>query len=188
MPVIATPNIDMLNSSCMIGCVSIYPTEDQSRGHDSALGTLDFTSGYLELDVGTLCTSQSPYMIDTVVCALLSSAIHASKQSRQTYFAAPPKASTPVSKRGFRTPTILSRSSSISSFKIKISARSSKRESKAKTKEKEREENQSRLPPIARGILHLLGFTFDAIVWLLSLGVKVLTKLVVCLSGDVEKT
>jgi len=192
MTVIVTPVIETSNSSSMTGRVSIHLPGSQSRDHASALATLDLTNGYLELDAGTLYTSRSPYMIDTVICALLSSAVHSSKQSMQTsgltHFAAPPKTPTPVSKRAFRTPTILSRSSSINSFETKISARSSRREPKAKTKEKKREENHSRLPPITRGILHLLGFTFDAIVWLLSLGVKILTKLVVCLSGEVEKT
>jgi len=192
MPVVTGPDIDIFDPSSATGSVSIYLPESENEHRTSALATLDLTNGHLELDTASLFKSRSRYLLDTIVCALLSAAFHSSKQSTRkmglTHFAAPPKTATPVSKRGLRTPTILSRSSSISSFKTKLSARSSKRESKAKAKEKKREEKASRLPPITRGILHLLGFTFDAIVWLLSHGVKVLTKLVVCLSGEVEKS
>ncbi|GAB7346251.1 hypothetical protein MBLNU457_4980t1 [Dothideomycetes sp. NU457] len=192
LSVVPSSDIDIFDSLSATGGVSIYPPESKNKDCTSALATLDLTNGYLELDTASLFSSRSRYMTDTVICTLVSAAFHASKQLMQkvglAHFAAPPKTPTPVSKRGFRTPTILSRSSSVSSFKTKLSARSSKRESKAKAKKKKREENASRLPPITRGILHLLGFTFDAIVWLLSLGVKVLTKLVVCLSGKVEKS
>jgi hypothetical protein len=35
--------------------------------------------------------------------------------------------------------------------------------------------------------LFLLGFSFEAVVWLLGLGVKMLSKVIVCASGIVSK-
>ena len=169
------------------------PTDTTSSSRPPVLASLDLESDTLELDMAAISRLQSPHIIDTIISTLLVVAI--SESSRpinssfgQTYFPAPPKTPTVDSKRSFKTLTILSRSSSSSSTRTKGTPRSTRKEEARAKKQGKREAKESRLPPLTRGVLRLLGFSFDAIVWLLSLGVKTLSKLVICVSGTVEAT
>ena len=132
---------------------------------------LDLSTETLEVDVASFRRLPSKHMIDSAVCAVLAVAFTESKfaesKAKAETFAAPP--------------TTAKKEKAMSKMK-----KSGWRRSK-KIGKKEGADETEKLPSVTRGILFLLGFSFEAIVWLLGLGVKVLSKVVVCASGIVSK-
>ncbi|KAH0370156.1 hypothetical protein KCU65_g2904, partial [Aureobasidium melanogenum] len=153
-------------------------TLHQPINHDKPLAKppklicLDLSTETLEVDVASFRRLQSKYMIDSAICAVLAvafaeSSMAETKKKAESFEAPPlrPKLKKEVQKRN---------------------AKSCWRRSK-KPGKKEVGDDKEKLPSVTRGILFLLGFSFEAIVWLLGLGVKVLSKVVVCASGMVSK-
>lgn len=159
-------------------------------GSPPALVTLDLGTETLELDMDALSNLQSPYMIDTAVSTLIAVAVvesaRYSDEAAQTTFAAPP-VSPLVSDRKSKAPSPYSASQASPLRQVFRRSSKSSSASKRRSDSSEKDLEKRKLPPVTRGILSLLGFSFDAIVWLLSLGVKVLTRLLVGVSGAVEK-
>ncbi|KAI4718038.1 hypothetical protein E4T48_05777 [Aureobasidium sp. EXF-10727] len=133
---------------------------------------LDLSTETLEVDVASFRRLQSKYMIDSTICAVLAVGFAESKlaetKAKAETFAAPPQS--------------LKKNDQVQKKAKSSCWRRSKRNGK-----KEVEDEKEKLPSVTRGILFLLGFSFEAIVWLLGLGVKVLSKVVVCASGIVSK-
>ncbi|KAI4729558.1 hypothetical protein E4T49_02594 [Aureobasidium sp. EXF-10728] len=132
---------------------------------------LDLSTETLELDVASFRRLQSKYMIDSTICAVLAVGFAESRlaetKAKAETFAAPPQGSKKTDQ-------------------VQKKAKPS-RWRRGKKNSKEVEDEKEKLPSVTRGILFLLGFSFEAIVWLLGLGVKVLSKVVVCASGIVSK-
>ncbi|CAD0114335.1 unnamed protein product [Aureobasidium uvarum] len=138
----------------------------------SKLVCLDLSTETLEVDVASFRRLQSKYMIDSTICAVLAVGFAESRlaetKAKAETFAAPPRNSKKINE---------------AQKKVKNSRwRRSKKNGK-----KEVADEQEKLPSMTRGVLFLLGFSFEAIVWLLGLGVKVLSKVIVCASGTVSK-
>lgn len=171
-----------LHHPCVTGSTSSKPLP--------GLASLDLNSDILELDLAALQNLDSRYFIDTVVCAIVAVvACESSRYVDENVFDGPPATT--------RCNDVKDQSSPSRSTNCSVSPKKPPQETRAK---KSRafwrrpkkavhieKETQKKLPALTRGVLRLLGFSFDAVVWLLSLGVKVLTKLVVCISGAVEK-
>jgi len=191
----SSDGVDLFNRNRPRGRIAMaapLATDPTSCSSSPVLASLDLETDSLKLDMVAISELHSPHIIDTIISTLLAVAIFESSRRVNgfglTYFPAPPRTPTMDPKKNFKSPIILSRSSSSSSTKTKMLSRSMKKD-EAKIKRQSKEEaKKSRLPPLTRGVLRVLGFTFDAIVWLLSLGVKTLSKLVVCISGRVETT
>ncbi|KAH0325458.1 hypothetical protein KCU74_g7475, partial [Aureobasidium melanogenum] len=145
---------------------------DKPMAKPSKLVCLDLSTETLEVDIASFRRLQSKYMIDSAICAVLAVA-----------FAESGMAETKKKAETFEAPPLTAKSKSDLQ---KETAKSRWRRSK-KVGKKEVGENKEKLPRVTRGILFLLGFSFEAIVWLLGLGVKVLSKFVVCASGIVSK-
>jgi hypothetical protein len=132
---------------------------------------LDLSTETLEVDVASFRRLPSKHMIDSAVCAVLAVAFTESKL-----------AETKAKAETFAAPPSTSKKESVIQKPKKSGWRRSKKIGK-----KEGADEKEKLPSVTRGILFLLGFSFEAIVWLLGLGVKVLSKVVVCASGIVSK-
>ncbi|PNS15745.1 Nucleolar complex-associated protein 3 [Sphaceloma murrayae] len=159
-------------------------------GHTEELVTLDLESERLSVNVRALRDLESRFMIDTAICTVLSVAITESFRPENggyhTYFAAPPGTPRGLQRKVQRCSSVRSISSKCSSTKRKgLFRRSSK--DKTSTTVEEKDADSIKLPPVTKGLLKLLGFSFDAIVWVLSLGVKLLVKLVSCMAGGKSK-
>jgi Ni/Co efflux regulator RcnB len=145
---------------------------DKPLARSPKLICFDLSTETLEVDVASFRRLQSKYMMDSAICAVLAAAFAESsmaetKRKAET-FEAPPL--TPKSKKEVQ----------------KRSKKSCWRRSKRDV-QKEVADEKEKLPSVTRGILFLLGFSFEAIVWLLGLGVRVLSRVVVCASGIVSK-
>ncbi|KEQ92860.1 hypothetical protein AUEXF2481DRAFT_42545 [Aureobasidium subglaciale EXF-2481] len=144
----------------------------KSMAKAAKLVCLDLDTETLEVDLGLFRKLQSKYMIDKAICAVLAVAFTESKlaedKTKAETFAAPPNMS----------------------YKETGGAKQEKgsrwRRSK-KGKKQDGNDEKERLPGLTRGILYLLGFSFEAIVWLLGLGFKVLSKVIVFASGIVGR-
>lgn len=167
------------------GKITIHHPQSPSS---SSLVSLDLASDTLELDMAALAKLDSPFMLDTVICSIICIAttetLRIARNHLSTSFAAPPKSPSKASEKVPKVKTTASSAKSVGSSKKR---RSLFRRSSKDTVGFGREKEKPKLPAITRGLLHLLGFSFDAIVWMLSLGVKVLTKLVMDVTFVVEK-
>jgi hypothetical protein len=152
-------------------CLHQPKTMEKALAKTPKLVCLDLSTETLEVDVASFRRLPSKHMIDSAICAVLAVAFteskHAETKAKAETFAAPPSTS---KKTGV----------------IQKTKKSGWRRSK-KIGKKEGADEKEKLPSITRGILFLLGFSFEAIVWLLGLGVKVLSKVIVCASGIVSK-
>ncbi|KAI5194537.1 glutamate carboxypeptidase 2 [Aureobasidium subglaciale] len=141
---------------------------EKSVAKADKLVCLDLQTETLEVDLALFRKLQSKYMIDSAICAVLAVAFTENKLAEikitAETFAAPPHAS--------NKDLVDSRQNKLSRWR-----RSKKENGQDSRGEKEK------LPGLTRGMLYLLGFSFEAIVWLLGLGVKVLSKVIVCASG-----
>lgn len=159
--------------------------------HSIELATLDLESERLELNMEALCNFESGFMIDTAVCTIMAVAIAESFRPENggyhTYFAAPPSTPRLQQKKVQRCPSVRSTTSRCSSTKRRgLFWRPSKEKPTKYTEEKD--SDSLKLPTVTKGLLRLLGFSFEAIVWVLSLGVKVLVKLLSCMTGEKSKS
>ncbi|THW11112.1 hypothetical protein D6D25_07519 [Aureobasidium pullulans] len=155
--------------------ITLYqPTNpEKSLSKPSKLVCFDLGTGTLDIDVASFRRLHSRYMIDSAICAVLAIAFAESRlaeaKAKSETFAGPPlttKKDVELSKR----------------------AKGSRwRRSLGKKKSKQEKIETEKLPGLTRGILYLLGFSFEAIVWLLGLGVKVLSKVILCASGTISK-
>ena len=158
-----------------------------------ALIMLDLASEILEVDLASLKGLGKSYLLDSVVSAVVAVALtetarHVNDTTEAT-FAAPPTAPLTGKYDHRRTPSakcvtlspVPQRHNALKRIFRKIPKGKSRR---AKT---EKDADRPKLPAITRGILHVLGFSFDAVVWLLSIGVKILSKLVVGISRTMQK-
>lgn len=154
------------------------------------IAAFDATSGILEIDVAAMKEFDSPYLIDTSVCAILTIALMESEASarevkiKPTAFSGPPQGASNASKKAHRE--------SIPSFKkLRSSLKCGRRMNTEKPLPLPPQTNSSdsgyKLPTITRGLLKVLGFSLETIVWLLGLGVKVLTKLVIAIAKSARK-
>lgn len=148
-------------------CLHQPKEAEEAHARSPKLVCLDLSTETLEVDVASFRRLPSKHMIDSAVCAVLAVAFTESKSAETKNFAAPP---------------VISKKESV----MQKTKRSGWRRSK-KTGKKGGADEKEKLPGVTRGILFLLGFSFEAIVWLLGLGVKVLSKVVVCASGIVSK-
>lgn len=152
-------------------CLHQPMNTEKALAKSPKLVCLDLSTETLEVDVASFRRLPSKYMIDSAVCAVLAVAFTESKlaeaKAKAETFAAPPK---------------ISKNESMMQKTRKSGWRRSKKIGK-----KEGADQKEKLPGVTRGILFVLGFSFEAIVWLLGLGVKVLSKVVVCASGIVSK-
>jgi hypothetical protein len=147
----------------------VYTGKIQTK--PATLICLDLNTETLEVDVASFRKLQSKHMIDSAICAVLAVAFTESRlaeaKAKAKTFAAPP-------------------SNSKKKSLIQKTKKSGWRRSK-KIGKKEGADEKEKLPSVTRGILFLLGFSFEAVVWLLGLGVKMLSKVIVCASGIVSK-
>ena len=148
------------------------------------LAFLDFARDACVLDTPGLLALEGPYIIDTVVSALLAVAVieNDALMAETLTFDAPPKAPLPVpkSKRGSRSTSPLSSGSN-------DSKRSSKWFGRKKKAKKELEGEQVDLPIVTQGALALLGFSFKTAVWLLGAGVKMTAGVIIGVSHVASK-
>lgn len=180
-----------------------YPSE-KPAGIPAVLASLDTSTGTLELDTGAMKQLDSRYIVDTIICALLAVAIRESRRRDSNLaprpapesFSAPPlstgnaKASPSTKSRSTSRPSRLGRWKRSLTTKIsrdKSIAEISSGSEVAGPPPESKAAKPKKLPAITRGLLYMLGFTFEAIVWLLGLGVKVLTKILVGVSNVVTK-
>lgn len=153
--------------------ITLYqPTNpEKSFSKPSKLVCFDLGTGTLDIDVASFRRLHSRYMIDSAICAVLAVAFAESRlveaKAKSETFAGPPL----TTKKDVEL--------------LKRAKGSRWRRSLGKKKSKQ--EKAEKLPGLTRGILYLLGFSFEAIVWLLGLGVKVLSKVILCASGIVSK-
>jgi hypothetical protein len=147
----------------------VYTGKIQTK--PATLICLNLNTETLEVDVASFRSLQSKHMIDSAICAVLAVAFTESRLAeikvKAETFAAPP-------------------SDPKKESLIQKTRRSGWRRSK-KIGEKQGADEKEKLPSVTRGILFLLGFSFEAVVWLLGLGVKVLSKVIICASGIVSK-
>lgn len=176
-----------------------YPSEKPSAVPE-VLASLDTSAGTLELDIGAMKRLDSRYVVDTVVCALLAVAVRESQRSvappspTKVSFGAPPLSpEAKISKENRASPS--PRRSSLGRWRRSLIAKIRRDKPVAEIKSVSevgppppaKAAKPKKLPAITRGLLYLIGFTFEAIVWLLSLGVRVLTKILVGVSSVVSK-
>lgn len=145
---------------------------DKPLAKPPKLVCLDLSTETLEVDVASFRRLQSKYMIDSAICAVLAAA-----------FAESTMAETKTKAETFAAPPLTSKSRKEVQKKT---AKSCWRRSR-KVGKKGVTDDKDKLPSVTRGILFLLGFSFEAIVWLLGLGVKVLSKVIICASRIVSK-
>lgn len=155
--------------------ITLYqPTNpEKSLSKPSKLVCFDLGTGTLDIDVASFRRLHSRYMIDSAICAVLAVAFAESRlaeaKAKSETFAGPPL----TTKKDVEL--------------LKRVKGSRWRRSLGKKKSKQEKTGTEKLPGLTRGILYLLGFSFEAIVWLLGLGVKVLSKVILCASGIVSK-
>ena len=146
---------------------------EKSLSKPSKLVCFDLGTGTLDIDVASFRRLHSRYMIDSAICAVLAVAFAESRlveaKAKSETFAGPPL----TTKKDVEL--------------LKRAKGSRWRRSLGKKKSKQEKTETEKLPGLTRGILYLLGFSFEAIVWLLGLGVKVLSKVILCASGIVSK-
>ncbi|KAF4552283.1 Hypothetical protein D9617_10g072640 [Elsinoe fawcettii] len=156
------------------------------------LVTLDLANERVVINASAIQTLQSSFVIDTAVCALLTVAITESFRPENggyhTYFAAPPGTPRGLANKPQRCASIRSTTSSCRSAKRRgLFRRPNKPTTSAAPVTQEKDSDSVELPTVTKGLLKLLGFSFEAIVWVLSLGVKVLVKLLSCMVGGKSK-
>ncbi|KAG8626982.1 hypothetical protein KVT40_005927 [Elsinoe batatas] len=161
-------------------------------GYTVDLATLNLDKEGLVINVDAFNTLGSSFMIDAVVCALVTVAMTESFRPENggyhTYFAAPPSTPRGAAIKPQRCASIRSTTSSCRSTKRRgLFRRPSKDANINMTVTQEKDTDSVKLPTLAKGVLKLLGFSFEAIVWVLSLGVKVLVKLISCMAGGTSK-
>lgn len=145
------------------------------------VASLDITAGVLEIDVAALKGVDSAYIIDTAVCALMTVALMESESSERDMKPKPSSFDAPPSEAPNKSGTWGSATSSHKSSRI-MQWRNSFEKGQGKDKPLPPPpppalKAEAKLPIVLRGVLKLLGFSFQAIIWLLGLGVKVLTRL-----------
>lgn len=169
-----------------------YALVDQATKAPPVLASLDITAGFLELDVAALKELDSAYIIDTVVCALMTIAFMESEASardieiKPRVFDAPPTLTKKGKRRDMEASPSFKQPSRVKSWRNSFKRNRSGLD-KPLPPPPPNVQPPAKLPVVTRGLLKLLGFSFDAIVWLLSLGVKVLTKLVLGVGKMVSK-
>ena len=152
-----------------------FAPADKSTRLAPEVAALDITAGVLDIDVAALGELDSAYMIDSAVCALMAVALMESEVSLQQAkikscsFEAPPS---------FDEKKPMSSSAASRGGSWKNGFRKSPKEKPLPRLPRETVEREDvKLPGVFRVFLKLVGFSFEAVVWLLKLGVKVLTKL-----------
>lgn len=176
----------------------------KTSGQPPVLVSLDLQAEILEIDVAALQELDSSYVIDTAVCAVFAVALDESRRAAvaasMDTFAPPPLSPVTLKlpkspKQQARSPKrrdwlhlhAVGKSDGNGKSQSQGQGRNGKERKRSSGKGKGNGSETVQLPALTRGILHLLGFAFDSIVWMLGLGVKVLAKLVVGLSGVVSK-
>lgn len=169
-----------------------YASVDQATKAPPVLASLDITAGFLELDIAALKQLGSAYIIDTVVCALMTIAFMESEASvrdmqiKPRVFDAPPTLTKKGKRRDVEVSASFKQPSRVKSWRNSFKRSRSGLE-KPLPPPPPNVEPPAKLPVVTRGMLKLLGFSFDAIIWLLSLGVKALTKLVLGIGKMISK-
>jgi hypothetical protein len=159
-------------------------TEAAVTAETLVLAFMDFARDACVLDTPALLALESEFIIDTVICALLTVAVieNDALMDETLTFDAPPKSPLPLSKQKSR---MGSRSSSVSTDSKK-SKKLTKKEKK-KLKKGEFEGEQVELPVLTQGALALLGFSFKTAVFLLETGVKLTAGAVIGISHLASK-
>lgn len=139
------------------------------------LGAVDLRHESCTINTPALLVLDTPHIIDTVVCALLTVATILVDHHGPAFAAFDGPPPTPLPKG-----SSAGRGSRQSQPKKKWYQRSSKVKSKDTFEFSNGEVVE--LPVLTRGVLGLLGFSLKTIVWLLGTGVKVLASLVVGIS------
>lgn len=171
---------DIINKESLGSCggrVTLYQPHDASTTSSTKphkLITFDMATETLDIDVASFRKLDSRFMIDSAICGVLAVAF---AQSNVTQ--------TKVKEETFAGPPL----TEIKVEDLKKKARDSRwRRSLGRKKDKkENASKEERLPGLTRGLLYVLGFSFEAVVWLLGLGVRVLSKVIVCASGVVSR-
>ncbi len=142
------------------------------------LAFLDFSRDACVLDTPALLALESEYIIDTVVCALLTVAVieNDALMLETLTFDAPPKSPLPSKQKSRRA----------SSFSTNSSKKLSRKDKK-KTQNGEFSGEQVELPLATQGALALLGFSFKTAVFILEAGVKLTAGAVIGISHIASK-
>ncbi|KAJ9632117.1 hypothetical protein H2203_000518 [Taxawa tesnikishii (nom. ined.)] len=167
-----------------------YASPTKSSTTSPILASLDLESGILELDITALQTLGTPHIIDTAVSAILATALSETKRINASeggsrVFPAPPVS--PLRQDGEQKKNVEFEVPPTADPGFWRKALGKARKHQAKDARGGSKGKKHKLPLLTRGILHLLGFAFDTIVWILSVAVKVLTRLVVGLSVVVRR-
>lgn len=186
--------------------ISIYQPVRSSAYNGGAkaplaeVASLDITAGILEINIELMKTFNSAYILDTAVCALMAVAFMESEvssrgvQFKPSCFAAPPtlvaKAKSHKKRRSddsaVRTSRIQGWRNSFKRAKGEEKPLPALPLSNVPTPPQARREKE-KMPTVTRGLLKLLGFSFEAIVWLLGLGFRVLAKLLIGVGKAISK-
>lgn len=139
------------------------------------LAFLDFARNSCVLDVPGLLALEGPYVIDTVICALLAVAVieNDALMAETLTFDAPPTKPVTVSSPKRKTRNASPESSEDSSNGRRWWGRTKK------SKKMVKKEEQVDLPFATEAALGLLGFTFKTAVFVLEVGVKVTAGVIV---------
>lgn len=146
------------------------------------LAFLDFASNSAVLDVPGLLALEGPYVIDTVICALLAVAVIENDQlmAETITFDAPPT-------KPINTSSPKRKARSTSPQGSEDSKNGRRWWGKTKKSKKQKQEDQVELPLATEAALGLLGFTFKTTVFLLEVGVKVTAGAIVGATHLVRK-
>ena len=147
------------------------------------LAFLDFARDACVLDTPGLLALEGPYIIDTVICALLAVAVieNDALMAETLTFDAPPKSPLPPPKRNSLAKH--SRQSMLGEPKRSSSFfRRNKKEVRETT-----EPEQVELPVLTKGALAILGLSFKTAVWILGTGVKMTAGAVIGISHLAQK-
>ncbi|GAB7355564.1 hypothetical protein MBLNU459_g6037t1 [Dothideomycetes sp. NU459] len=180
------------------------PSEEPSAT-PTVLATLDASGGTLELDLAAMRILDCRYMTDIAVCAVLAVAVQESRRWRTavattpvaTFAAPPPPLASPDTgaRRSSKRSSASAKLPKISRWRRALTSKLGSDRSVSELKPvsempappRSKAAKPKKLPAITRGLLHLLGFSFEATVWLLGLGVKVVTKVLISVSGAISK-
>jgi len=171
-PALATPFCVMITSSPAWSRVE-YTLEHPQLPHNVVKLTRDGSGGgYLEVDTGVAARIDSFYLVDVAVCAVMIVALAEEKTRNIERFAAPPM-SPPIA-------------SSIKG-KGKKSPRIEQMEIDLESQQSLTDKEKANLPKPTKGALRILYWLFKFIVWVLTMTVKGLASLIICVSGCMTK-
>ena len=120
--------------------------------------------GYLQVDTGVAARMDTFYIVDVAIAAMLLVALQEEKGKNVERFEAPP------------TPELELKD------KKKVKIEEMEVDIESQTALGKGEKRDDKLPKPTRGVLKILYFTFKAVVWVLTITVKIVAGVVICVS------